>query len=200
MSRRYPQLGSNLTLFDRRERERGGVSIREEAARAADRVLDSLWPGGSKDPLLPIDPAWIASSHGIDIYETRLESDVFAVLVKEPGRDPVIALNESDSENRKRFSCAHELGHFIRRTDAFLGSEQYAYLDKRSALSSSGTDLDEVYANAFAASLLMPAGAVSDMVKAKVRPSEMALRFHVSSDAMQYRLENLGYADARRIS
>lgn len=174
------------------------MSVQQEATRAAERVLDSVWPGGSASPVLPVDPAWIALKHGLDVYETFLDDDVFALLVKEPGQDPLIALNQSDSENRKRFSCAHELGHFIRRTDSFLGVEQYAYLDRRSPLSSSGTNLDEMYANAFAASLLMPVRAVEQLVDAKLQPSEMALRFHVSSDAMHYRLENLGYSDARR--
>jgi Zn-dependent peptidase ImmA (M78 family) len=163
-------------------------------------VLDSVWPGGSADAVLPVDPAYIALKLGIDVYETFLDQDVFALLVKEPGQDPAIALNEADSENRKRFSCAHELGHFIRRTDGDLGLEQYAYLDKRSALSSSGTDFEEVYANAFSASLLMPSEAVKRFVKLQLHPSEMAVRFDVSSDAMRYRLENLGYRNSGQAS
>lgn len=174
------------------------MSVQQEATRAADRVLNSVWPGGSDDPLLPVDPAQIALKLGVDVYETVLDTDVFALLVKEPGQDPAIALNEWDSDNRKRFSCAHELGHYIRRTDGYLGLDQYAYVDKRSNLSTSGTDPEEVYANAFAAALLMPAEPVKYLVKAKLLPSEMAVRFAVSAEAMRYRLDNLGYRDAVR--
>ena len=80
---------------------------------------------------MPVDPAQIARRLGIEVYETALESETFAVLVKDPGRDPVIALNQADSSNRKRFSCAHEIGHFVRRSDVPSDLEQYAYLDKR---------------------------------------------------------------------
>lgn len=174
------------------------VSGQGEAARAAERVLDSLWPGGSKSPALPVDPARIAHDLGVKVYETSLDKDVFGVLVKEPGRDPLMALNWSDSDNRKRFSCAHELGHFIRRTEGNRGFDEYAYLDKRTPFSSSAANADEAYANAFAASLLMPDNVVDELWKRGFHPFEMALRFHVSSDAMQYRLESLGYRDARR--
>lgn len=174
------------------------MSVQREATRAAERVLDSVWSGGSDNPVLPVDSAWIAGKYGIDVYETPLDDDVFALLVKEPGQDPLIALNESDGDNRKRFSCAHELGHFICRADGFLGVEQYSYRDKRGPLSSAGDDPDEVYANTFAASLLMPARAVEEMVDARMHPSQMALRFHVAADAVHYRLENLGDAHARR--
>jgi Zn-dependent peptidase ImmA (M78 family) len=165
--------------------------MQEEATRAADRVLDGTWPGGREDPAVPVDPAQIARKLGIDVYETELETDVFALLAKQPGEDPVIALNQADSRNRKRFSCAHELGHFVRRSDSHAGLDQYAYLDRRSSLSASGSDADEVYANAFAASLLMPEICVRRYRRAGLQPLEMGLRFDVSQEAMQYRLKNL---------
>lgn len=167
-------------------------TIQDEATRAAARLLDSLWPGGKDDPSLPVDPAQIAHRLGLDVYETSLDPDVFALLVKEPGQDPVVALNASDSPNRKRFSCAHEIGHFVRRSDTFSGLDEYAYLDKRSPLSGAGVDAEEVYANSFAASLLMPEAVVRHLYAPGQKAFELALRFDVSQEAMQYRLQNLG--------
>jgi Zn-dependent peptidase ImmA (M78 family) len=164
-------------------------NVHSVAAKAAYGLLDSTWPGGKDDPGLPIDPAQIARKLGIDVYETALRPDVFAVLVKEPGQDPKIALNISDSKNRKRFSCAHEIGHYTRRS---LDTEQYAYLDKRSPLSATGLDVDEIYANSFAACLLMPETIVTFLFNRGDGALGMALRFDVSQEAMQYRLRNLG--------
>jgi Zn-dependent peptidase ImmA (M78 family) len=50
-------------------------------------------------------------------------------------------------------SWAHELGHFIRRTDE---PHKYEYVDYRDQRSSTGTDEEEMFANRFAANLLMP--------------------------------------------
>ncbi|MGH2817395.1 MAG: ImmA/IrrE family metallo-endopeptidase [Actinomycetota bacterium] len=168
------------------------MAIQQEATRAADSLLDALWPGGRDDPGLPIDPVQIAKRLGIDVYETELEPDVAAVLVKEPGQDPTIALNADDSPNRKRFSCAHEVGHFMRRSDSLQGVDEYAYLDKRDAFSGQGRNPEEIYANNFAASLLMPEELVKFFHRHGSRPSEMALRFDVSQEAMEHRINNLG--------
>ncbi len=172
--------------------ERLDVALHQDATRAAERLLDETWPGGSSDPVLPVNPAEIARKLGIAVYETELDPDVFALLAKNPGQDPVIAMNRSDSRNRKRFSCAHELGHFVRRSTSNEPLDRYGYLDHRSALSAAGTDGDEIYANAFAACLLMPEGSVRAFKRMGLNLLEMGLRFDVSQEAMQYRLKNLG--------
>jgi Zn-dependent peptidase ImmA (M78 family) len=160
-----------------------------EAARDAERVLRQAWQGEGLGIPLPVDPVRIARNLGINVYERRLRPNVYAALVKEEGQDPVILLNEIDSPNRKRFSCAHEIGHFIRRRDA-----AYEYVDYRNMLSGRGTSSDERYANAFAACLLMPERQVREFAKEELRDFEMALKFDVSLEAMQFRLKNLRLA------
>ncbi len=115
------------------------------------------------------------------------------VLLKKLGEDPEIYLNERDSKNRQRFTCAHELGHYVKRSS--MGQEEWEDVDLRDAFSSTGRDPDERYANQFAAALLMPKPAVKREVKRlkdrRLAPA-LAPRFGVSADAMHYRLENLG--------
>src|SRR5262249_13052228 len=99
--------------------------------------------------------------------------------------------------NRQRFTCAHELGHYVKRSAA--GDDAWEYVEHRNLLASQGTNSEEIYANQFAASLLMPEEAVRklhDELKAQrgtpPPPAALAFEFGVSADAMQYRLVNLG--------
>lgn len=152
---------------------------------AAERLLNDIW--GEK---IPVDPVAIARSLGIQVLNAQLGPTVSGALSKEIGQDPKILLNSDDSANRKRFTCAHEIGHFVKR---FSNSPQeYEYVDLRSDLSSTGLDEEERFANAFAASLLMPEKHVRRLHQAGLLDFEMALRFDVSAEAMQFRLKNLG--------
>lgn len=110
------------------------------------------------------------------------------VLVKRPGHDPEIVINKNDSPNRRRFTCAHELGHYVRRREE---TEEYMTFDLRGSLSSTGTDEEEVYANEFAACLLMPENEVRRLHDEGFADWEMAIRFAVSREAVQYRLRGL---------
>jgi Zn-dependent peptidase ImmA (M78 family) len=65
-------------------------------------------------------------------------------------------------------------------------------VDLRSGLSSEGIDEDEIYANKFAACLLMPEGEVRRMHSEGMVDWEMAIRFAVSREAIQFRLKDLG--------
>ncbi|MBT0974157.1 ImmA/IrrE family metallo-endopeptidase, partial [Salmonella enterica subsp. enterica serovar 1,4,[5],12:i:-] len=84
-----------------------------------------------------------------------LDDDVSGALLKEPEQDPVIILNRNDSNVRKRFTCAHELGHYVKRTENGQPLE-YEFVDYRGKLASQGVDSEEIFANNFAACLLMP--------------------------------------------
>lgn len=151
---------------------------------AAEAVLEEIW--GSRG--FPVDPVWIARQFGIQVIEMELPADVSGGIVKEEGKDPVIALEKADSKNRKRFSCAHEVGHFIQRQ----GEENWEYVDLRDSNSAKGTDEDEVFANQFAANLLMPEDEVRKQIQNGLPDFLLAVHFGVSDDAMHFRLKNLG--------
>lgn len=123
------------------------------------------------------------------VYTVEMAPDVSGALVGQRGQDPEVYLNERDSPNRQRFTCAHEIGHYRKRVAD--GAAVFSYVDRRDDLASEGTDLDEVYANQFAAALLMPAELVKHMWRGEKDPTILAYRFSVSVDAMTYRLKNL---------
>jgi len=150
---------------------------------SASQILSEVW--GARG--FPVDPVWIARQFGIDVVTADLPADVSGALIKDAGQDPVIVLSSADSKNRKRFTAAHELGHFIQRQ----GQAHYDYIDLRSPLSGNGTDPDEVFANQFAANLLMPEQAVREQVNAGRPLFMIALHFGVSDEAMRYRLSKL---------
>ncbi len=157
-----------------------------DAKTSANELLESIW--GERG--FPVDPVWIAAQLGLDVIETDLPESVSGALIKDKEKDPVIVLSKSDSKNRKRFSCAHEIGHYADRLNQ--DGEQYEYVDLRGQQASAGTNPDEIFANQFAAALLMPEDEVKRLVKAGTATFLMAQHFGVSDDAIRYRLKNLG--------
>jgi Zn-dependent peptidase ImmA (M78 family) len=157
---------------------------KREAEKDAAKLLRATWGGA-----IPVDPVAIARTAGLRVLEAQLEENTLGALVKQPGQDPTILLNENDSENRRRFTCAHELGHFVRRSEE---SDEYTRVDLRNSLSATGQDPEEVYANEFAACLLMPESEVRSFSQMGMSDLEMAIKFRVSREAMQFRLTNLG--------
>ncbi|HEY5993318.1 MAG TPA: ImmA/IrrE family metallo-endopeptidase [Gallionellaceae bacterium] len=152
---------------------------------AAQEILNEIW----KERGLPVDPVWIAGQLGMRVVEMDLPDEVSGALIKETGKDPLIALSSSDSKNRKRFTCAHEIGHYINRKRN--NNENYEYVDLRSAMSSKGQDPEEIYANRFAAQLLMPHAIVKELHEQGLHSIGMASRFGVSDEAMNHRLYSL---------
>lgn len=166
-------------------------TLQEGAKTAAEAMLVTAWHG---DQHLPVDPIRIARRLGIDVHATILDPTVSGAIVKEPGRDPSILLSESDSPNRQRFTCAHEIGHFVRRSGATNEATEFEYVDLRAVLAAEGTNDEEIFANAFAANLLMPERRVREFHDRGLSAVQMSLEFDVSVDAVTFRLKNLGLA------
>lgn len=160
--------------------------IIEQARRDAARLLRAVWTGGAPRPELPVDPIKIARSLGIDVFEVPLGEAVAAALVKRPGYDPQILLSNTDSPNRRRVACAHELGHFVRRPK---DPDRYEYVDHRDFLSSGEDDPDEAYATEFAAWLLMPEPELRHLCRAGATEAELAWYFDVTREALYHRLD-----------
>ena len=154
-----------------------------DAAREAERIRNTFWKKG-----FPVDPVLIAQRLGVSVRQAKLSPGVSGALVKKLGEDPAILLNANDHPNRQRFTCAHELGHYISREN---DPDAYEYIDLRDIWSAAGTKPEEVFANAFAANLLMPEREVRRLLNEKYGPTEMAVYFDVSQDSMHFRLKNL---------
>jgi hypothetical protein len=164
----------------------------EDDARA---ILKTAWDTRENDGVaLPVDPFAIAQALGLKAYSAPLDAGVSGMLIKRPGEDAEIYVHADDSSNRQRFTCAHEIGHYVKRSAA--GDQAWQYVERRDLLSSEGTNAEEIYANQFAAALLMPREAVEERYRELANPSltaaaALAVEFGVSADAMQYRIKNL---------
>lgn len=163
------------------------------ASKAAQDILKTTWCSTSEiddSCRLPIDPIVIARRLGMEVYTSEIGNpDVAGMLIKDANRDPEIYLNARDHPNRQRFSCAHEIGHYVHRADN--DSAAWEYIDYRSSLSSTGTDPVERFANGFAAELLMPEQLVR-LHAQELSRGGLASLFKVSMEAMGHRLKNLG--------
>ncbi|CAH7234700.1 Peptidase_M78 domain-containing protein [Vibrio chagasii] len=120
-----------------------------------------------------------------------------------------IWVNPLDSDNRRRFTIAHELGHLVHDIIPELGNDNsIKYSDTQKTLKRDGRQAPEEYrANDFAAKLLMPEKLILERSKvvikniqgitkqAKVPRSAfiegMAKMFSVSEQAMEIRLKNV---------
>jgi Zn-dependent peptidase ImmA (M78 family) len=161
-----------------------------DAEREAEQLLDTAW--GNK---FPVDPVKIARDLGIDVLEVEFEPNVAGAIFKEPGQDPTIFINATDSASRQRFTVAHELGHYVMHADE---PDAFDYVDNRSAVSGADDHASPVerFADAFAASFLMPAKEVNRLMKEKYTPTQISAYFGVSQDAAYLRLKQLGHSTA----
>jgi Zn-dependent peptidase ImmA (M78 family) len=159
----------------------------------AREILMSSWRRDVIPIPLPIDPFEIAKNLGIKAYTADLDDGVSGMLIKLAGEDPEIYVKASDSPNRRRFTCAHEIGHYVKRSAT--GDIEWEYIEHRDLLTSQGNNPEEIYANQFAASLLMPSEQVERCIKDRANLAAetalLAAQFGVSEDAMRYRLVNL---------
>jgi Zn-dependent peptidase ImmA (M78 family) len=190
---RLPRLTGAPRPDPKIETDRGeAADVVRTAERDAQEILNTVWTAGESTMLLPVDPISIAQRLGIKVYTANMDPGVSGSLVKRAGYDdPEINLNAGDSRNRQRFTCAHEIGHYVKRSAAGEDNETWEYIDRRDSLTSTGRNPDEIYANQFAANLLMPTAHVKALRK-QYGPASLAFEFGVSADAMNFRLDNLG--------
>ena len=155
-----------------------------EAEQEAAKLLETSW---NPRPL-PVDPFQLARGLGIDISFTPMPADVSGRIEIVPDTTPHIWINSNDGQSRQRFTCAHEIGHYLRRSD---GDQSEVFIDWRDILAGLGTNETEIFANQFAAALLMPAHEVASYFGRKFSTEEMARQFGTSAQAMEIRLRNL---------
>ena len=128
-----------------------------------------------KQPPVPLEE--IVGKMGLKIVEFDFHEGISAVLKPEHN---VIGVNKNHHPVRKRFSVAHELGHFL------LGhGDGQEIIDEEFGKPFP----QETEANAFASALLMPAKWIKDSVAKKgLDLEELAKTYEVSKQALTIRL------------
>lgn len=141
----------------------------------------------------PINPVRIAESLGVSVnVATFPESGIETVSggIFRDGDVVTIVLNETEPRVRQRFTCAHELGHYLKRVSE--GRDDVDFTDRRTYASGTGSDPEEMFANEFAGALLMPERELRAAHASGASVLGMARIFDVSAAAMTMRLRNLG--------
>jgi len=149
------------------------------------------------EPAVPLD--LIAQNLNLKLGYESFDDDLCGCLVRKNGVG-LIAINQNHPEGRRRFTLAHEIGHFM------LHSSEEGFIDKESSIFLRSNDSVrkaepmEIEANYFAAELLMPERFIEDDLKNNSSPfngndlvQTMATRYNVSPQAMTTRLLALGY-------
>lgn len=121
--------------------------------------------------------------------------DVSGLLARRPD-DVIIGVNINHPPGRQRFTLAHEFGHFILHEGILSHADRDFKVKYRNRDSSEATDFEEIEANFFAASLLMPKrfldeGQAVDCIDDDQRIQQLAMTYQVSQHAMSLRLSNL---------
>ncbi|KJQ53711.1 ImmA/IrrE family metallo-endopeptidase [Microbacterium sp. SA39] len=142
----------------------------------------------------PIDPVAVARSLGVNVYQSPLPNSTSGMIARthvDGGTD--ILVNTEHAPKRQRFTVAHELGHYTAIVNDPARAEA-PFVHKRDSLSSCGTNSEEIFANQFAAELLMPEDEVTRARRVGASALSLASQFDVSLDAMNFRLANLRLA------
>jgi Zn-dependent peptidase ImmA (M78 family) len=146
-------------------------------------------------PALALDERFEVEA-GVRIFYPQLGRSVAALFLWGEELGPTIAINRDHPHERRRWSLAHEAGHFLRDREAgdFFPTSGHPR-----------SDPSEVFAEAFAAEFLLPQSGILKQVADRLRanggrftpPDIVALAhlYEVSFEAMTLRLEELGVFD-----
>lgn len=162
-----------------------------------------LLPRGA-DTLPPIDIDAIIREQNVWVREdATLHSDIIGKIGFEKDR-AIISISPQNNvyEARRRFTLAHELGHYL-----LHAVEKKEFVDRTEEMYRSGSiSRFEAEANHFAACLLMPAKALVNSVSDKINYFNdnpdlfskdefirlLAFDYQVSMQSMTFRLRKLG--------
>jgi Zn-dependent peptidase ImmA (M78 family) len=148
-----------------------------------------------KSPPVSVE-AIVRAHEGVSVRYSDLK-DISGLVVRKDG-NALIGVNRTHSVVRRRFTLAHEFAHVLLHEGAELRFDKQFRANLRSDLSSTGTDIEEIEANFFAASLLMPRRFLDDdertftiEIEDAMAVRELAKTYAVSVQAMSWRLSNL---------
>ncbi|MGB7433745.1 MAG: ImmA/IrrE family metallo-endopeptidase [Ahrensia sp.] len=153
------------------------------AERRAYETLDKL---GLKKA--PIDPEYVAESLGVPVRYAHFSEDVSRKISGYISFKPSaqIIINAKDAPNRKTFTIAHELAHYLMH-ETYAKSNGYQVMPRSYSHGNEKPD-EEKEADAFAAHLLVPTHELRKYKAWGVSTPEMARIFAVSEDVIKNRM------------
>jgi len=156
--------------------------IKDLAQIDAENVRREHW-----DDTFPVDPIVIARRMGVTPYLSRL-GDTSGLIVRPANEQAKIYINQFESKARQRFTCAHEIGHYVERTRN--RDDAYTFRDRRAGKADTP---HEWYADHFAANLLMPQAAFEELMEVHgATRGDLVDYFGVSISAVSTRARLLG--------
>jgi Zn-dependent peptidase ImmA (M78 family) len=168
------------------------------------KATELLLKQGIDSVPVPVDK--VAMELGYQVISRFFDdTNLSGTVIRDSDRAVVIGINTLQAPLRQRFSIAHEIGHALMHLaegeDVIVDPPSRSFFN-RDEVASLGEDPNEIEANQFAAALLMPGHLVSRVGKEILGASSrvtvesliesLAKRFEVSTQAMKFRLVNLG--------
>ena len=101
---------------------------------------------------LPVDLNRIADHFGLTIKQGSFDDDEIEGALDRPTN--TVFLSEKDSDEKKNFTLAHEIGHYKLHEE--LKQDVFTMHQLKGLLEKQGKDMCEDQADQFAASLMMP--------------------------------------------
>jgi Zn-dependent peptidase ImmA (M78 family) len=142
----------------------------------------------------PVDLKAIAKHEGFKLFFNKLPSNISGIIESNK-KEKNIFINSDHAPTRQRFSLGHELGHhFLNHFEDGEHKDTTTIFRKEDEV----LEIDRE-ANRFASELLMPAVLVKKQIALAHREldpellEQMASTFEVSTIALTYRLQNLGF-------
>ncbi|HZR62647.1 MAG TPA: ImmA/IrrE family metallo-endopeptidase [Xanthobacteraceae bacterium] len=188
-------------LYKRVETIGGNMAVRRKQIRQMVEAL--LARTKVKNGAVPVEA--IVRSLGIEIKLDKVDDELSGFIVRDKqSKRAIIGANKSHHEHRRRFTIAHELGHFLLHEGHIVHLDQNIgalRVNLRNSESARGEDNDEKEANLFAAELLMPANFLREELDGKERDllgdgnflDRLAKKYKVSVQALTFRLAYLNY-------
>ena len=148
--------------------------------RQAARLLESA--GVSREPVSMRD---VVSALNLELVQKTREPFSCEAALEPMGDTRAVVLHGAADERRRRFTIAHEIGHFVLHPARVR--------PERGGVVTEAMRSEEREADTFAAELLMPEPLVRQAVLEQgANASLLADRFQVSTKAMEIRLRRLG--------
>lgn len=142
---------------------------------------------------VPVDVVKIAKLNGITVYEGDLEKNVSgAIRYNKEKENFEILVNKNDTRERKRFTIAHEIGHFFLHKEILMSDEIHIDIMYRMPNEDEEQKRREKDVDYFAGALLMNKTLLTKMYNENNTITELAGIFDVSVSAMTVRLDILG--------